>query len=200
MKFRSMILVLTIAFSAIFASMLGTSYAYYVSTDGTRLEVTTGNIDTGVAVVFAQSQYINVYTGIPINAADVNTFASASTFTLTPDKTILSDAEVAINIGIVELSVDNALVVNDFKYNLICNNGSRDVINVSGNGTNFTDEVISSGYLKLGTLSTTTDTFNVNDTYTCTLRVWLEESGANQNALMNKKFRGLIKVNTLFKK
>ena len=51
MKFRSMILVLTIAFSAIFASMLGTSYAYYVATDGTRLEITTGNIDTGVAVV-----------------------------------------------------------------------------------------------------------------------------------------------------
>ena len=200
MKFRSMILVLTIAFSAIFVSMLGTSYAYYVATDGTRLEVTTGNIDTGIAVVFAQSQYINVYTGVPIKAADVDKHASASTFTLTPDTTILDDAEVAVNIGIVELSIDNALVVNDFKYSLVCNDGSRDVISVNGTGTDFTDDVISGGYLKLGTLSTTTDTFNINNNYTCTLRVWLEETGNNQNALMNKRFRGLIKVNTLFKK
>ena len=200
MKFRSMILVLTIAFSAIFVSMLGTSYAYYVATDGTSIEVTTGNIDTGVAVVFAQSQYINVYTGVPINASDVNSLASASTFTITPDKTILSDADVAINIGIVELSIDEALIVNDFKYNFVCNDGSTDVINVNGAGTNFTSDVISSGYLKLGTLSTTTNTFNTNSEYICTLRVWLEETGNNQNNLMNKKFRGLIKVNTLFKK
>ena len=183
MKFRSMILVLTIAFSAIFISMLGTSYAYYVATDGTSIEVTTGNIDTGVAVVFAQSQYINAYTGVPINAASVNNLASASTFTLTPDTTILNGADVAVNIGIVDLSIDNALVVNDFKYKFICNDGSRDVITVNGTGTNFTDEILSGGYLKLGTLSTTTDTFNINNSYTCTLRVWLEETGSNQNAL-----------------
>lgn len=199
MKFRSMILVLTIAFSVIFASMLGTSYAYYVATDGTSFEVTTGNIDTGIAVVFAQSQYINVYTGVPINASDVDTLASASTFTLTPDATILNGAEVAVNIGIVDLSIDSALVVDDFKYKFSCSNGIRNVVNESGTGTDFTDEVISSGYFKLGTLSTTYNTFSVNDTYTCNLKIWLEETGENQNALMNKKFRGLIKVNTLFK-
>lgn len=199
MKFRSMILVLTIAFSAIFVSMLGTSYAYYVATDGTKLNVTTGNIDTGVATIFAQSQYINVYTGVPINASDVNSLASASTFTLTPDTTILENAEVAVDISIVDLSIDKALVIDDFKYSFVCDDGSSDVITVNGTGTNFTNDVISSGYLKLGTLSTTNNTFNVNNSYTCTLRVWLQESGNNQNALMNKKFRGLIKVNTLFK-
>lgn len=199
MKFRSMILVLTIAFSAIFASMLGTSYAYYVATDGTRLEITTGNIDTGVAVVFEQSQYINVNTGVPINSSMVNTYASASTFTLTPDVNILSEAEVAINIGIVDLSIDDALIVDDFKYRFLCNNGSRDVISVNGTGTDFTNDVISSEYFKLATLSTTNNTFDVSDTYNCSLKIWIEETGENQNALMNKKFRGLIKVNTLFK-
>ncbi len=200
MKFRSMILVLTIAFSVIFMSMLGTSYAYYVATNGTTVNVTTGNIDTGIAVVFAQSQYINVNTGIPINASDVNNLVSASTFTLTPDTVILSDAEVAVNIGIVDLSIDSTLVVDDFKYKFSCNNGSSDVISVSGTGVDFNEGVISSGYFKLGTLSTTYNTFSVNDIYTCNLMVWLQETGENQNALMNKKFRGLIKVNTIFKK
>lgn len=200
MKFRSMVLVLTIAFSAIFVSMLGTSYAYYVATDGTRIEVTTGNIDTGIAVVFEQSQYINVNTGVPISDADVNTLASTSIFRLTPDTTILSDAEVAVNIGIIELSIDSALFVNDFRYSFSCSNGSSTVLNVTGAGNDFTEDVISGGYLKLGTLSTTNGSFNVNDNYTCTLRVWLHETNENQNSLMNRKFRGLIKVNTLFKK
>ena len=63
MKFRNLIFVLATAFSVIFVSMLGTSYAYYIATGGTTINVTTGNIDTGVAVVFNQSQYINVNTG-----------------------------------------------------------------------------------------------------------------------------------------
>lgn len=200
MKFRSMILVLTVAFSVIFASMLGTSYAYYVATDGTTVNVTTGNIDTGIAVVFAQSQYINVYTGVPISEDDVDTLASTSVFTLTPDTTVLEDAEVAVNIGIMDISIDEELVISDFKYKFVCNNGTSDVISNSGSGTDFTDDVISSGYMKLGTLSTTDATFNASSNYTCTLSVWLEETGENQNTLMNKKFRGLIKVNTLFKK
>jgi len=200
MKFRSMILVLTIAFSAIFVSMIGTSYAYYVATDGTSIDVITGNIDTGVAVVFAQSQYINVNTGIPIDESDVDTYASASYFSLIPDGEILEGAEVAINIGISEFSIDNALLVEDFKYKFVCSDGSQDVIDINGDGTDFTSTDISTGYFKLGTLSTVDNTFKLDKNYNCTLRVWLQETGENQNALMNKKFRGLIKVNTMFKK
>lgn len=200
MKFRNMIFVMAIAFSVIFMSMIGTSYAYYIATDGTTINVTTGNIDTGIAVVFAQSQYINVYTGVPINSGEVDALASTSIFTLAPDATVLEDAEVAVNIGITDLSVDSALIVDDFKYKFICNNGTRDVAVVNGTGRDFTNDVINAGYFKLGTLSTTDGTFNAGDTYTCTLRVWLEETGENQNYLMNRKFRGLIKVSTLFRK
>lgn len=200
MKFRNMIFVMTIAFSVIFVSMLGTSYAYYVATDGTSVEVITGNIDTGVAVVFSQSEYINVYTSIPINPNEVNTKASSSTFVLTPDPEVLDGSDVAVNVGITDFYVDNALVVDDFKYRFSCNDGTRDVISNDGDGTLFTEDVIESGYLELGQLSTDNDTFNVYNNYTCTLSVWIEESGLNQNMLMNKKFRGLIKVNTLFRK
>lgn len=199
MRFRSMIFVLTIAFSAIFVSMLGTSYAYYIATDGTTIDVTTSNMDTGVAVVFEQSQYVNVNTGIPIDEVDIENFASNSVFTITPDANLLADADVAVTISLMDVSIAEALRVSDFKYRLNCNDGTSDNI-VNGNGTNFTDDVVSSGYLKLVTLNTTNNTFDASKTYTCTLSVWLQESGADQNVLMNKKFRGLIKVNTMFKK
>jgi len=202
MEFRKMIFVLAIAFSAIFVSMIGTSYAYYLASDGVPISVTTSEIDSGIAVVFQQSQYINTYTGIPIDADSVDTLASKSVFTITPDSEILTGAEVAINIGIVDLHIDNALVINDFKYKFICNDGTRDVMTKNGVGTDFTQDVINSNYLKLGTLDTVNETFNVNNTYTCTLRIWLQNNTSveNQNDLMNKQFRGLIKVNTLFRK
>lgn len=199
MKFRSMILVLTIAFSVIFVSMIGTSYAYYVATDGTTINVTTGQIDTGVAVVFEQSQYINVNTGVPIKSSDVDMLASKSVFTITPDVDMLTGAEVMLNISIVDIYIAEELRVSDFKYRLVCSDGSASK-SASGDGTDFSDDIISNNHLKLLTLDTINNTFSVDKTYTCTLSVWIEESSANQNDLMNKRFRGLIKVNTLFKK
>ena len=190
-----------IAFSAIFVGMIGTSYAYYVVSEGVEIQVTTGNIDTGVAVVFEQSQYINANTGAPIDDSMVDSLASSSVFKITPNEEIITK-DAVVTIGITDLSIDDALKVEDFNYKLSCvDSSSTEVLSASGNGTSFTDDVISSGYLKLGSLSTT-DTTNplvVGNTYTCTLRIWLRETTENQNDLMNKKFRGLIKVNTLFR-
>lgn len=200
MRFRSMILVLTIAFSAIFVTMIGTSYAYYVATSDIKINVTTADIDTGVAVLFEQSQYINLNTGIPINEEDINSLASTAVFTINPDNSILSDTEVSINIGIVDIYMDDELMADDFKYRLSCNDGSRDVVTFNGSGAEFTSDVIDNDYFKFGSLSTVLDTFDVNKDYTCTLRFWIQESGENQNSLMNKRFHGLIRVNTLFKK
>lgn len=194
-----MILVLTIAFSAIFVSMIGTSYAYYIATDGTTIRVNTSQMDTGASVIFEQSQYINVNTGIPINSVDVDTLASKSVFTIIPDFDLLENAEVMMSISIVDLSIANELRVPDFKYKLVYSDGTT-TKSVSGDGTDFTDVVLSNGYLKLVTFDTLDGTFDPSKTYNCTLYVWLEESGENQNHLMNKKFRGLIRVNTMFKK
>ena len=207
-NFRKLILTLTIAFSAIFTSMLGVSYAYYLATGGPNITVTTGNIDTGVAVVFNQSQYINVNTGIPISASDVDTLAGKSVFTITPDTSILSGADVSVNISVVDLSVDTQLRVSDFKYKLTCvgsQAGTDDVTyEFSGDGTSVTEDVVSSGSLNLGSLSYVegayNNTFDVNKIYTCTFRVWLQETTDNQNSLMNRSFSGLFRVNTMFKK
>ena len=154
MKFRNLIFVLAIAFSIIFASMIGTSYACYVATDGTSINVTTSDLDPGVAILFEQSQYINSYTGIPISDEDVLDLASASVFRIVPDTDVLTGSEVAVNIGLVDLHIDDNLVTDDFKYRLSCNDGTSDVITSDGSGSSFTEEVITNDYIRLGVLDT----------------------------------------------
>ena len=195
MKFKHMLFVLTITTSIIFACMLGSSFAYYTLSNGTTVTATTGEFDANVSVVFSESEYINLKTGVPINSTDVDKYASASKFTLIPDATKLQGYDVAVKIAISNITIDTELKISDFKYNLKCNDGSSTTTIKSGTGADFT-----STELEIGTLSTQNSTFNVSKTYNCALRLWLQETGSNQNALMNKSFSGLIKVNSVYRK
>ena len=195
MKFKHMLFVLTVTTSIIFACMLGSSYAYYTLSKGTTVTATTGEFDANVSVVFSESEYINLKTGVPINSTDVDKYASASKFTLIPDATKLRGYDVAVKIAISNITIDTELKISDFKYDLKCNDGSSTTTIKSGTGADFT-----STELEIGTLSTQNSTFNVSKTYNCALRLWLQETGSNQNALMNKSFSGLIKVNSVYRK
>lgn len=195
MKFKHMLFVLTVTTSIIFACMLGSSYAYYTLSNGTTVTATTGEFDANVSVVFSESEYINLKTGVPINSTDVDKYASASKFTLIPDATKLQGYDVAVKIAISNITIDTALKISGFKYDLKCNDGSSTTTIKSGTGADFT-----STELEIGTLSTQNSTFNVSKTYNCALRLWLQETGSNQNALMNKSFSGLIKVNSVYRK
>ena len=195
MKFKHMLFVLTVTTSIIFACMLGSSYAYYTLSNGTTVTATTGEFDANVSVVFSESEYINLKTGVPINSTDVDKYASASKFTLIPDATKLQGYDVAVKISISNITIDTELKISDFKYDLKCNDGSSTTTIKSGTGADFT-----STELEIGTLSTQNSTFNVSKTYNCALRLWLQETGSNQNALMNKSFSGLIKVNSVYRK
>lgn len=195
MKFKHMLFVLTVTTSIIFACMLGSSYAYYTLSNGTTVTATTGEFDANVSVVFSESEYINLKTGVPINSTDVDKYASASKFTLIPDATKLQGYDVAVKIAISNIIIDTELKISDFKYDLKCNDGSSTTTIKSGTGADFT-----STELEIGTLSTQNSTFNVSKTYNCALRLWLQETGSNQNALMNKSFSGLIKVNSVYRK
>lgn len=195
MKFKHMIFVLTITTSIIFACMLGSSYAYYTLTDGTKVTATTGDFDANVSVVFSESEYINLKTGVPISAADVDKYASTSKFTLVPDATKLQGYDVAVKIAISNISIDSSLKISDFKYDLKCNDGSTTTTLKTGTGADFTNTEI-----EIGTLSTQDSTFSVSKTYNCALRLWLQETGSNQNSLMDKSFSGLIKVSSVYRK
>lgn len=200
MDFKKMLVVLTITISIIFTLLWGTSYAYYVSSGGTNLNVTTGDFDAGVAVVFTQSEYIDTLTGIPIAESDVATNASKTVFKLTPDSTILNGYDVAVNVSLVDFSMASELRVDDFKYDLVCNDGASDRTIGSGTGAGITDEMLANKMIPLGTLTTSNNTFDINKNYSCSFRIWLQESGSDQNSLMNKNLTGRIHINSAFKK
>lgn len=200
MKFKKFIFVLVITSILAVAGMWGTSYAYYVSTNGTNFNVTTANVDTSLTVVFSQSEYMNMKTGVPISTSDVDNYASKSVFTILPNNTLLNGYQVAVNISLINIKIDDALKVSDFKYKLTCSDGSTTTNLGSGTGASFTSDVLKNDSLSLGSLSTSANTFNASKTYTCTLRVWLQDSGSSQNNLMNKSFSGLVKVGTAIKK
>lgn len=200
MKFKKFIFVLVITSILAVAGMWGTSYAYYVSTNGTNFNVTTANVDTSLTVVFSQSEYMNMKTGVPISASDVDNYASKSVFTILPNNTLLNGYQVAVNISLINIKIDDALKVSDFKYKLTCSDGSTTTNLGSGTGASFTSDVLKNDSLSLGSLSTSANTFSASKTYTCTLRVWLQDSGSSQNNLMNKSFSGLVKVGTAIKK
>lgn len=200
MKFKKFIFALVITSILAVAGMWGTSYAYYVSTNGTNFNVTTANVDTSLTVVFSQSEYMNMKTGVPISVSDVDNYASKSVFTILPNNTLLNGYQVAVNISLINIKIDDALKVSDFKYKLTCSDGSTTTNLGSGTGASFTSDVLKNDSLSLGSLSTSANTFNASKTYTCTLRVWLQDSGSSQNNLMNKSFSGLVKVGTAIKK
>lgn len=202
MSFRKMIFVLTITVSAIFLLMFGTSYAYYVSDADINLDITTGDFDADVAVIFNQNQYINLNNAVPITEEEISDKASKSTFTLVPNKSVLEGYDVSVTISLSNIAIDEELRAGDFRYNLSCNDGSREFSltpDNMGTGEDFTEEVIESGNLVLGTISTD-DLFNVNNTYACTFAVYLLENQEDQNHLMNKNFSARLKINSSFRK
>lgn len=196
MKFKKMILLLVIVSLVIVLGAIGFSYAYY-SFSETNITTTTKNLTAG-QVIFSGSDYINMKTGVPINASDIEIYASKNTFTIVPPNNISGDnSDFAFNVSLVNLSIDNGLKVEDFKYKLKClnNDVELDISDAedtrNGNGT-----MITADNIFLGTFSSENNADMIANNSICTLYVWLEDSGVNQNELMNKKFSTLIKVNT----
>ena len=202
MSFKKMIFVLTISISSVFLLMFGTSYAYYVSDAGTNLSVTTGDFDANVAVVFSESEYISMNAGIPIMENEVETKASGIFFSLIPDATILDGYEASATISLTDISIDDELRVDDFKYLFTCGKEAKETEDYtegfyikSGTGDDFTNEVLNSDNLVINTIR-----LDSSNNFYCRLYVYLLETGYVQNHLMNKNFSAKIKVDSRFRK
>ena len=177
--------------------MMGSSYAYYTAT-ATDISVTTGTINNGISVVFTDNNYVNVKTGVPLDDEQVMEYAKANTFSIMPDATTLGGYDVYVNISLINVKIDDALKVSDFKYSLVCMDGNNSQSNLgSGDGTSITTGT----NISIGDMSTTNNTFNINTNYQCYFRVWIaNKADTSQNELMDKKFSALLKVNTIMRK
>lgn len=203
MKFRKLMLVLTFTVSIIFVTVIGATYAYYNTSSGS-IGGTTGNVGNPINVVFNNSDYVDFNVGVPISSSDVETKASKTTFTLTPNNAIINDYDISADIMLSNIDIDNALKVSDFKYRLICTHsvtGNSQTFNGTGSSLNSNSYTIAS----LSTTNTGNDIFYIDtnansQNYSCTLYLWLEESGVSQNTLMGKHFGANIVVSSMMKK
>lgn len=196
MKFNKIIFILMIAATIIFAGMIGSSYAYYTLTD-TSIDVTTGNVN-GFSIVFSDNNYVNVKTGVPLNDDQVIGSAKANMFSIIPNASSLNGYDAYVNISLINVKIDYALKVSDFKYSLICKDSNNYESTIgSGDGTS-----LSTGTdVLLGSLNTIDGSLNINTSYQCYFRVWIaNKADTSQNELMNKSFSALLKVNTIMRK
>ena len=197
MKFNKIIFILMIAATIIFAGMIGSSYAYYTLTD-TSIDITTGNVTNGFSIVFSDNNYVNVKTGVPLNDDQVIESAKANMFSIIPNASALNGYDAYVNVSLINVKIDDALKVSDFKYSLICNDSNSYESTIgSGDGTS-----LSTGTdVLLGGLNTINGSLNINTNYQCYFRVWIaNKADTSQNELMNKSFSALLKVNTIMRK
>lgn len=184
-EFKKIMLILTITVSILIISLMGVSYAWYsLSNSFTSFNTTTGDAD--LSIVYAQSEYVNMTTGVPISESDVPTKAGISRFTVTPENN-LNGYSVFMSIELSQISIAQELKTSDFKIQLL-ENGSP-IFNCTGADIN-------GNSLVMKQLSNIT----VGTTYTYELRIWINDTGVSQNELMGKSFSGKIKISSSIKK
>lgn len=186
MSFKKMMIIISITFSLIIVCLLGSSYAYYsLSNAATEFSATTNNND--ISIIYAQSSFVNVETGIPITAAEAPTKAGKSNFTALPGAN-LTGYNVNIEISLTEIVIDPNLRNADFKVQLLENGTMIRSISGSDIGTN-------TSYI-LKPMSR----INVGTTYNYELRVWINDNNTSQNPMMGKSFQGRIQISSAIKK
>ena len=186
MESKKLMVVLTLTVIILVMVSLGASFAWYsFSNSGTNFQTSTANDD--VTVTYTQDEYINTVTGVPITDDEIETKASKNQFSVLAG-TNLTGYQVAIQIMLTDITIDDALKVDDFKYQLLENNQ----VIASGTGTTIGDNttliIKEQGNITVGT------------TYNYELRVWLAETGVSQNELMGKSFSAQVKIASTMKK
>lgn len=171
--------------------LLSTSYAWYQFDNAvTSLgNISTFSEDIETAVIFTNNENINMTVGVPLTTDQVDEYSEKSRFTVTASSDVLTDQEVAVQIALINLDIDSELTAgDDLKYSLIETAGSGTATEISsGSFYNITDDTLIIKSMSAITIGTT---------YSYEFRIWLEETGEDQNSMMGKKITGKIKVST----
>ena len=189
MEFKKIIILLSITVSIMFGVLLGVSYGWYAYANA-ESSILASTIKEAPMIVFAQTESFIIKQNMPIYDEDKYRYANKNSFTVTLGKN-LETYETGIEIVLNNIRIDEALKINNYKYELLENK-----------------KVISSGdfsllgentQIKLMPLTIMTPV-TYPYTYSYELYVWLSEDNTNQNELMNKEFGAVINVNSAIKK
>ena len=180
---------LLITFSIIFSLMLGSSYAWYAysNAESTLFGRTSEEKPT---VIFAQDDSVVFRANIPILDSDRYSFANITSFNVTFGENII-DYDAVISIELYDIVIDTALVIDNFKYELLENG-------VSVASGSFADYQNTGNLLVMPSKIIDSDVFP--KTYVYDLFIWLSDDGTDQNDLMDKNFSAKVKVNNALKR
>ena len=151
--------------------------------------VQTFNEDMNSIIIFEKDDNIGGIISIPLTADQVEKYSSKTKFNWTysdDDNT----KEVGFQITLINLNIDPELTTNtDLKYSLIEKIGNGSPVEVaSGNFMGVTEDSL--------VIKPMAEISSFGVTHSYEFRIWLEETGANQNTMMGKKVTGKIKVST----
>ena len=169
--------------------MLGSSYAWYAYSNAESTLYGKAQLDKPT-VIFAQDDSIILRTNTPILDEDRYSYANITSFNITFGENLI-DFDTSISIELSEIIIDNELINENFKYELLENGvtvSTGNFLNYQGNGT----------LNIMPTKIISQETYP--KTYVYDLFIWLSDSGESQNDLMDKNFSTKVKVNTAIKK
>ena len=189
MSYKKIMIVLSITICVFIGILFGSSYAWYAYSNA-ESKISGSTIKETPTVIFAQTEYIASKTIMPIKDEDKYNYANKNSFNVTIDEK-LKNYETAIEISLKDITMDDALKIPNYKYELLEDG-----------------KLVSSG--DFGTLANATTlkimpmTKLVNITYPKTyiyeLYIWLSDDGTDQSDLMNRGFSAKINVNSAIKK
>lgn len=218
MSYKKVIVVFVLTTIIVICLLMSFSYAYYVGTGNQGTSFTATTSEDAPKVIFAESSNINMTIGLPILSSNVDTQAEKSDFTITYG-TELSGKSIAIKIDICDITIDPMLKDSSFKYQLLKNGTSI----VTGNFGNVSGDTVTLMGLTNTNISTYPSTDNyqlriwleeicsdLTDVTTCSdYSAWnsaytsgeetypynsVNSTKYGQNRMMNKTFKGKIKV------
>ena len=163
------------------------SYAYFsasvtdVNPDRDLSTVTTGNLK----IDFQSTQTINNENAMLIKDTDVQSKADHTDFTVSHQKD--SNQTGYYFVYLTEVSIDDALKSEDFKWKLVKvgDNSEEEIAN--GNFQNAENG-------QLMTLTPSAQELPLSETHNLKLYIWLSETDQDQSAFYNKQFSAKVQV------
>lgn len=189
MKFKTMIIILSITITIMISLMMGVSYGWYAYSNA-ESQISGSTIKEKPTIIFAQTEHIYSNQTMPIYEEDRHTYANKNSFTITLGEN-LKDYETGIEISLKDIVMSEELKIENYKYELledgilIANGNFRDI----GNATTLLLQPM-----------TLMKPISYPQTYTYELYIWLTEDESDQNELMNKVFSAKVNINSAVKK
>lgn len=179
MKFKKLLLVISVIIICMFGLMLTTSYAWYsFENASTYFETVTKTED--IYVSYQDGEYINTDIAVPVSSEQIDKYSSKNNFNIK----VVGTGDIMIGVSLIDVSIDSALNKESFVIDLFYQGSKIDTINGSKIETG-TDIVFENVLLK----DKVSNQFEV--------RVYILDDGTNQNDMMKKVFSAKVKIDVI---